>query len=48
MALVGSKTFGIAIDKEEARPGFAKQYRPGFGGSEPFWLTFLGHIKDSV
>ena len=41
-------TFGIEIDKDVVRRVLAKHYdlRPGDGG--PSWLTFLGHIKDSL
>jgi transposase InsO family protein len=41
-------TFGIDIDKDVVRRVLAKYYdlRPGDGG--PSWLTFLGHMKDSL
>jgi transposase InsO family protein len=40
--------FGIDIDKDVVRRVLAKYYdlRPGDGG--PSWLTFLGHLKDSL
>ena len=40
--------FGIDIDKDVARRVLAKCYdlRPGEGG--PSWLTFLGHMNDSL
>ncbi|MDP3938988.1 MAG: integrase core domain-containing protein [Deltaproteobacteria bacterium] len=40
--------FGIDIDKDVVRRVLAKYYdlRPGDGG--PSWLTFLGHMKDSL
>jgi len=40
--------FGIDIDKDMVRRVLAKYYdlRPGDGG--PSWLTFLGHLKDSL
>ncbi|MDP3939430.1 MAG: integrase core domain-containing protein [Deltaproteobacteria bacterium] len=41
-------TFGVDIDKDVVRRVLAKYYdlRPGDGG--PSWLTFLGHLKDSL
>ena len=43
-----AKTFGIDIDKDVVRRVLAKYHdlRPGDGG--PSWLTFLGHMKDSL
>jgi putative transposase len=40
--------FGIPIDKDTVRRILARHYRPekNFGG--PSWLTFLGHMKDSL
>jgi putative transposase len=40
--------FGIHVDKDVVRRVPAKYYdlRPGDGG--PSWLTFLGHMKDSL
>ncbi len=43
-----SKTFGIEIDKDVVRRVLAKHYRPDSGGSGPSWLTFIGHMKDSL
>src|SRR5256884_5737262 len=40
--------FQIQIDKDVVRRILAHHHRPGqdFGG--PSWLTFLGHMKDSL
>ena len=40
--------FGVDIDKHQVRRVLAKHYRPTAGGSGPSWLTFLGHMKDSL
>ena len=44
-----NKAFGINIDKDVVRRILAKYYHPGpdYGGG-PSWLTFIGHIKDSL
>jgi transposase InsO family protein len=42
-----SRTFGIDIDKDVVRRVLAKHYRPD-PGDGPSWLTFIGHIKDSL
>jgi transposase InsO family protein len=44
-----SKAFGLDIDKDVVRRVLAKHYHPGpdsDGG--PSWLTFIGHITDSL
>jgi len=43
-----ARAFGIEIDKDVVRRVLAKYHdlRPGDGG--PSWLTFLGHMKDSL
>jgi putative transposase len=38
--------FNIPIDKDIVRRILASHYRPGSGG--PSWLTFVGHLKDSL
>jgi len=38
--------FNIAIDKDTVRRILASHYRPGSRG--PSWLTFMGHLKDSL
>ena len=43
-----NKAFGTNIYKDIVRCVLAKHYRPAPGGSGPSWLTFLGHIKDSL
>ena len=41
--------FGVAIDKDVVRRVLAKHYRPGDSGTDgPSWLTFIGHMKDSL
>src|SRR5208283_5982062 len=40
--------FHIPIDKDVARRILAHHHRPGQGSGGPSWLTFLGHMKDSV
>jgi len=41
-------TFGLDVEKDVVRRVLAKYYdlKPGDGG--PSWLTFLGHMKDSL
>jgi len=48
IALIIWKTFGIEIDKNVVRRILVKHYRPESGGSGPSWLTFLGHMTDSL
>jgi|GEM_PF-2893251 len=48
IARIISKTFGIKIDGNVVRRVLAKYYRPEFDGNGPSWLTFLGHMKDSL
>jgi len=44
-----NKAFGLNIDKDVVRRVLAKHYRPGPGsGNGPSWLTFIGHLKDSL
>ncbi|MGB5179645.1 MAG: helix-turn-helix domain-containing protein [Gammaproteobacteria bacterium] len=43
-----NKTFGTNIDKDVVRRILAVHYRPGPGNAGPSWLSFLGHIKDSL
>ena len=42
-----ARTFGIDIDKDIVRRVLAKHYRPE-PGDGPSWLTFIGHMKDSL
>ena len=43
-----SRAFGLEIDKDVVRRVLAKHYRPEAGGTGPSWLTFIGHMKDSL
>jgi putative transposase len=40
--------FGIELDKDVVRRVLAKHYRPSPRDGGPSWLTFLGHLKDSL
>jgi hypothetical protein len=41
--------FGVEIDKDVVRRLLSVHYRPEAGsGGGPSWLTFLGHMKDSL
>src|SRR6266576_2005578 len=40
--------FNIQIDKDVVRRILAHHYRPGQNSGGPSWLTFLGHMKDSL
>jgi putative transposase len=40
--------FNIQIDKDVVRRILARHYLPGQGSDGPSWLTFLGHMKDSL
>jgi putative transposase len=40
--------FHIPIDKDVVRRILAHQYRPAQPSGGPSWLTFLGHMKDSL
>jgi putative transposase len=43
-----ARTFGIDIDKDVVRRVLAKHYRPGAGTDGPSWLSFIGHLRDSL
>ena len=43
-----NKAFGLNIDKDVVRRVLAKHYHPRSNGKGPSWLTFIGHIKDSL
>jgi putative transposase len=43
-----AKTFGIDINKDVVRRVLAQHYRMEGRGGDPFWLTLLGHTKDSL
>jgi putative transposase len=40
--------FDIPIDKDVVRRILASHYRPDQDSGGPSWLTFLGHLKDSL
>src|SRR5207249_7482003 len=40
--------FHVQIDKDVVRRILARHYRPGQDSDSPSWLTFLGHMKDSL
>ena len=40
--------FGLEIDKDVVRRILSVHYRPEVNGGGPSWLTFLGHMKDSL
>jgi len=40
--------FDISINKDVVRRILAAHYRPGPDSSGPSWLTFIGHMKDSL
>jgi hypothetical protein len=48
IASIISKTFGVEIDKNTVQRVLSKHYRPESSGNGPSWLTFLGHLKDSL
>jgi len=44
-----SHAFGVDIDKDIVRRVLAKHYQPGDPGTNgPSWLTFIGHVTDSL
>ena len=40
--------FGIDINKDIVRRVLGKHYRPEAGTDGPSWLSFIGHMKDSL
>ena len=40
--------FGLEIDKDGVRRILSLHYRPEVNGRRSSWLTFLGHMKDSL
>jgi putative transposase len=40
--------FGVEIDKDMVRRILSVHYRPDSHSGGPSWLTFLGHVKDSL
>jgi hypothetical protein len=43
-----ARAFGIDIDKDIVPRVLAKHYRPEVGPDGPSWLSFIGHMKDSL
>ena len=43
-----NKAFGLNIDKDVVRRVLAKHYHPRSDDKGPSWLTFNGHMKDSL
>jgi len=44
-----NKSFGTSIDKDVVRRVLARHYRSGPDSANgPSWLTFIGHLKDSL
>jgi len=48
IARIISHTFGVDIDKNVVSRVLSKHYRPAQGGTEPSWLSFIGHTTDSL
>src|SRR6202158_4716128 len=48
IALEIAHAFGIDINKDIVRRVLAKHYRPEAGTDGPAWLSFIGHVKDSL
>ena len=49
IALLISNVFGVPVDKDIVRRVLAKHYRPDpASGGGPSWLSFIGHMKDSL
>ena len=43
-----NKAFGLNIDKDLVRRVLAKHYHPQPSDDGPSWLSFIGHMKDSL
>lgn len=48
IAMQIANSFDVAVDKDLVRRVLAKYYQPTNGSDGPSWLTFLGHMKDSL
>ena len=48
IALIISRTFGVDIDKNVVRRVLSKHFRGPPHGTGPSWLSFIGHVKDSL
>jgi putative transposase len=48
IARIIAHTFAVDIDKNIVYRVLAKHYRPGPSGTGPSWLSFIGHMRDSL
>ncbi len=48
IAMQINHAFNLSIDKDTVRRVLAKYYKPTSGNDGPSWLTFIGHMKDSL
>jgi len=48
IAMQVSNSFGVDIDKDVVRRVLAKYYKPKGNHEGPSWLTFIGHMTDSL
>ena len=48
IARIISHTFGVDLDKNVVSRVLSKHYQPAPGGTEPSWLSFIGHTTDSL
>jgi len=48
IAMQISNTFGVKIDKDIVWRVLSKRYKPKNGDKSTTWLTFIGHMKDSL
>ena len=48
IAMQVSIAFGFEIDKDVVRRAVSRYFKPSPTGSGPSWLTFIGHMKDSL
>lgn len=48
IAMQISSAFGVTIDKDVVRRVLTKYYKDSPHDHGPSWLTFLGHMKDSL
>ncbi len=48
IALLITNAFAVPVNKDVVRRVLAKHYRPDPSGGGPSWLSFIGHMKDSL
>ena len=48
IAMQISSAFGLTIDKDVVRQILIKNYKPNGNDGRASWLTFIGHMKDSL